>query len=154
MEGHMADANAQSDRTLEHGILQKPLTAARIAGLKREYSPDVAMKIIDIVSKLDLHKNEAFFESAWRDYLSGAAESINPLPLDTATFEESDIKALQSDWLSVMSDIDIAWNTAQALLAGSISDARSRGERPNQSEPDAAEHAELEPVGRDTPAGT
>jgi hypothetical protein len=46
-----------------------------------------------------------------RDYIEGAALSLNPLPSACeATFIESDVAALEADWLSVRNDISCVWS--------------------------------------------
>jgi hypothetical protein len=50
------------------------------------------------------------------DYWRGFAQAINPYPINSpVTFYDSDAEALESDWLTVRSDIEKSWNTARSV---------------------------------------
>lgn len=86
-------------------------------------------------------------DSVWQklyDYLSGAAQSINPLPVETEElFITSDRAALRSDWLSVQSDISVICDAA--LRARNALESRFHGRKESRGESDRArsrQHAE------------
>jgi hypothetical protein len=62
-----------------------------------------------------------------RDYVWGAALSINPLPTCMAqSFYTSDVEALRSDWFATRSDLEAVWLAASAIRdqLANLTDAR------------------------------
>lgn len=69
---------------------------------------------------------------AWRDYMSGAALSLDPLPVGSQTFCTSDIGALCSDWLAVDADLGKTWRTVELTCNYlGFSDVKHRAKRVN-----------------------
>jgi hypothetical protein len=49
----------------------------------------------------------------WRDYVRGAALTLDPLPQCPYTFVTSDVEALYSDWLTIDADLSKTWHTLE-----------------------------------------
>ncbi|MGZ8368521.1 MAG: hypothetical protein ACXW3G_10435 [Rhodoplanes sp.] len=74
---------------------------------------------------------------ACNDYLTGAAQALNPLPPTIAKYYESDAEALHSDWISVWSDLNKVWTTTaliHELLKHASDDQHAESESANSGQ--------------------
>jgi hypothetical protein len=70
------------------------------------YSGRQSQELIpSLVSNVCTHPDKPDRHQIYRDYIVGAASALNPLPSSALTFENSDIEALESDWMTIRSDL-------------------------------------------------
>jgi hypothetical protein len=95
-----------------------------------------ASKDENLVGQPVLKKTAQDWARLYVDYLEGAAQAINPLPLTNLTvYHHSDAEALHSDWQFVRSDLDAVWTTHLRRLLEHISnDERGRSEADDPAE--------------------